>query len=162
MAKRKISKKVEQAAEKYLASLGSSRDHLTETQWEIVARHVKTRKAQKIGIPLFILFGVLSIFTSLYWLKLGQKATTLIIPNEVNRESIANKEIQETKYNLTADLVRIYTKSMAFSYWMSGTKFMLMLFCFWAAFVEMPLRMRTNRKFFEAFIPHVQEPKQLR
>lgn len=63
MSKKKISPKIQQAAEKYLASLGSSREQLTDKQWETLAAHIKLQRNRKIGRIVFLLFGI--IFASL-------------------------------------------------------------------------------------------------
>jgi hypothetical protein len=56
MSKRKVPEKVRRAAEKYLASLDSSRERLNEKQWAIVTEFVKERRSTqwKLACSVFL------------------------------------------------------------------------------------------------------------
>ena len=59
MAKKKVSPKVQQNAEQYLVSLGSSRELLTDKQWEIVTNFIKAQRIRR-WVTVFFLFMALS------------------------------------------------------------------------------------------------------
>jgi len=63
MAKKTISLNVQQAAEQYLASLNSSRDQLTDEQWNTVATYIKKQRIRKRA--QFVLILIVIIFASL-------------------------------------------------------------------------------------------------
>lgn len=61
---RKISPEIQHAAEKYLASLGSSRWQLNYEQWRVVIKHIKDRRKRGLSMFLFLCLAVLMLWSS--------------------------------------------------------------------------------------------------
>ncbi len=63
MAK-KISPAVRAAAEEYIASLGSSRENLTERQWQVVTKYVKQRRFFTLALVLCVVFAAAHLWAA--------------------------------------------------------------------------------------------------
>ncbi|UCG46946.1 MAG: hypothetical protein JSU94_15785 [Phycisphaerales bacterium] len=63
MAK-KISPAVRAAAEAHLASLGSSRESLTDRQWQVVARHARQRRFSTLALVLCVAFAAAHLWAA--------------------------------------------------------------------------------------------------
>ena len=83
MAKKKISKKVQQAAEKYLASLDSSREQLTDKQWEVFINYIKTERNFKMFMPILFLLMIVMACCTIHAFKFTNKSINKIVPDEV-------------------------------------------------------------------------------
>ena len=147
-----VSKRVQKAAEQYLASLGSSRDRLMPAQWQIVAKHVRNRRTFKWLLPIAISLAVL--YFGLAYLVYDSACDYLALSPyfpPVNTRCDPNQIGDET------ELVHIYTKSCL----MYGV-----LICFHSlmgfAWLVLPcvrwLSDRRMDRILKAFIPCNQEP----
>ncbi|MDD5327861.1 MAG: hypothetical protein PHY02_08630 [Phycisphaerae bacterium] len=155
MARKKISPRIQQAAEKYLDSIGASKADLSDKQWEIVADYVK---AQRMVVPLLLIIGIISIGVSIWSFRLGEKGMASIIPEKAHLIKFISKTGEEST-PVNPDEIKNYTEVIMGLYWKCGSFFMLAGFCFMFAFVNVPLNRRRNKRVFEAFIPHRQEDK---
>ena len=153
MTRKKISPKIQQAAEKYLGSLGSSRTDLTDKQWEIVVNHVKT---QRMRVPILLVFGIIFAGLSLWAFWLGKKGMDSIMPNETSLVTFVSKA-GDKSVSLNPDDMKNYIKAVTELYWQCGLSFTLAISFFVFAFITIPLTRRGNKRIFEAFIPHRQE-----
>jgi len=158
MAKKKISPKVQEATEKYLTSLGSSKEQLTEKQWEIVTNYVKSRRVAKLTITFFLIAGIFNAGLCYWAFHLGKHAINSMIPSETAQVTYVSKN-GEKSIPLTPASITDYMKAAANLYWSAGSSFVLAVF-FFSWFIIAPLLRRSNRKMLEAFIPHItEEPK---
>jgi len=83
MSKKKVSHKLQQGCEKYLASLGSSRDQLTEIQWEVLVNNVGVEQTFRWAIPFFILpFALFHICLTVWSVHRTNELVNLAVPNE--------------------------------------------------------------------------------
>ncbi len=153
MTKKKISPKAQQAAEKYLGSLGSSRTNLTDKQWEIIANYVKT---EKMKMPVLLVFGIICAGLSFWAFWLGEKGMASIIPEKAHLITFVSKTGEEST-PVNPDEFKNYMKAVIGLYWKCGSSFILAIFCFVSAFIIIPLTRRGNKRIFEAFIPRRQE-----
>ena len=153
MTKKEVSPKVQQAAEKYLGSLGYSRTDLTDKQWEIIINYVKT---QRMVVPFLLVFGVVSACLGFLFLQSAKSYIAYVVPKEV---IFISKAGQEPFISLKPDDIKEYIDYFTHGYFMAGYLFMLTVFLFIFIFVNIPLTRRENKRMFEAFIPHKQEPK---
>lgn len=156
MAK-KISPKIQQAAEKYLDSLGSSREQLTEKQWEVVIGYVKYRRTSKQAVVTLLVFGTILACLALLAFQHSKKGVTSVIPKEVDKVVFIYKTNGESSKSLRPDDIRNYIRATAKLSWHTGSSFVLAIFMFGFAFIIIPLLRRRNRKMLEAFIQHKQE-----
>ncbi len=153
MGKRKISKKVEQAAEKYLGSLGSSRTDLTNKQWEIIANYVKT---ERMKVPILLVFGVIFACLGFLYLQRAKSHIAYVVPDEV---IFISKAGQEPSIPLKPDDIKEHIDYFTHGYFMTGSLFILTVFFFTFVFITIPLTRRGNKRMFEAFISHRQKSK---
>jgi len=158
MAKKKISLKVQQTAEKYLASLGSSREQLTDKQWETVANYVKSRPIAKLAIIFLLIFGVINACLSFWTFQLGKKGMVSIMPNETGQVIFVSKA-GEKSASLSRDYMNNYIKTVTDLYWQCGSSFTLAISLFALVLIAVPFTSRANRKLLEALIPRKQEPE---
>ena len=154
---KKISPKVQLAAEKYLASLGSSKEQLTDKQWEIVVNYMKFRRTANLTIIGSLLFGVFIACSSFWALNCGKKAIDSIVPNDT-REIVFISKPGETSIPVSPDYMKNYIKAVAKMYWHHGAEFVLAMWLFGLAAVSISLR-RDKQKMLEAFIPRSGETK---
>lgn len=152
MAKKKISKKVQQAAEKYLDSLGSSREQLTDKQWEATVNYVKSRQIAKVAIIFLLVFGVINACLSFWTFQLGRKGAASIVPNEAGQVIFVSKA-GEKSMPINVNDIKNYMKAVAELYWQCGSCFVLATVFFAWVLISIPLTRRANRKMFEALVP---------
>jgi hypothetical protein len=119
MWKLKISPKVIETTEKYIASIGIKREGLTEDQWNLLLNYVEHRR---IVIPIFVLMVLFcSSMTFLFW-HLGHKYLTGAIPNHTVQIVIDN---QREPISLSPEEIRKYFDYLAGCYMNAGANFML-------------------------------------
>lgn len=152
MAK-KISPKIQQAAEKYLDSLGSSQEELTEKQREIVANCFKTRR---IRVLILLVLGLIVAGVGFWSFQLGKKALASVVPHEADKIIFVSKTGEQSMPVQPGD-VKKYTKVVTKLYWNCGACYVLAVFFLTSAFIIVPLSIRENKKILKAFIPRRQE-----
>jgi len=149
MFKRNPSPKVRQATEKYLASLGSSREQLTDKQWHIIARHVKSQRLIKPIVLCCLILGLALMGITLFYNRWAAYEIERVTPNhpidlrELGDDGTIRVFPQEIK-----DYLELLS-SMSFH---TGPAFVLGVFLLVAVFT-VPLLIRRNRKTLEEFIP---------
>jgi hypothetical protein len=148
---RKISPKIQLAAEKYLTSLGSSREQLTDKQWEIIANYVKTRRMK---VPILLTGGIFCACMGFLYSWYAKNHIANILPDEAVFVSKANKESAIT---LKPDDIKEHIDYLTHAYFMAGSLFILTVFMLGAVSICIPLMRRGNRKMLKAFIPRKQE-----
>jgi hypothetical protein len=149
MFKRKISKKAQKAAEKYLHSLGSSREQLTDKQWNVVANY---SKKQRLIVPSLLLCGVLSAGLSFWTFQLSNKAVSSIIPSETTKVVFVFKANEEFMSQKSSSFCRRVSAATQL-YWYVGATYIITISCFIAAFITTPLARRNQKKVLNPFIP---------
>ena len=152
MAEKKTSEKVLAAGEKYLTSLGSSREQLTDKQWGVVVKYVKGQRITKLCVAFFLIVGLICADLSLRAFRLGSKGLASVIPNEVAEIILVFKAGEESML-LKPDDVKDYINAAAGSYWLCGACFVLAVSSFALAFISLPLGRRLYKKMFEGLIP---------
>lgn len=156
MARKKISPKVQQATEKYLASLGSSREKLTQEQWEIIANHIRLQRITKLIVVILLIGVVINLLFACIWLKMCHESMETLISEKF---SYINKFKEELSSPLQLYLVKLgVVGGLVVPSFALGCKFCIMLFLLISA-VATPFEIRKNKRNLEAFIPHTQEPK---
>jgi membrane-associated protease RseP (regulator of RpoE activity) len=136
MSKKKISPKVHQSAERYLASLDSSRELLTNEQWDIIVNYVK---AQRMKVPILLILGVIQLCLAFIYFQRTNKYIASIIP-------------------LTQDYIKKSVEYIRDGYFMTGSLFVLAVSSF--TFVLLvPIVRGWNKRMLKPFIPHKQELK---
>jgi hypothetical protein len=150
MTRKKISPRLQQAAEKYLSSIGASRADLSEKQWEIVVKHVKT---QRMAVLILLIFGVILAGLSFWAFRLGEKGMASIIPEKAHLITFVSKTGEESA-SINPEDIKNYMKAVVDSYWNCGSSFALAGLFFTYAFITIPLTKRANKKMLEAFISH--------
>jgi len=156
MAKKKISPKIQEATEKYLASLGSTREKLTDKQWEIIANHIKRQRATKLIVAILLICVVISFLFACVWLKMCHESIETLISekfsyiNEFKEELSSPLQLYLIKLGIVGGLV---VPSFAL-----GSKLVIILFFLLSA-ITYPFDMRREKRTIEAFIPPTQEAK---
>jgi hypothetical protein len=148
MFKRKISKKAQKAAEKYLNSLGSSREQLTDKQWNAVVNYVK-RQRPRIPIFIFLILSLIMAGLSFWAFQSGSKLISIATPSETIEVIFVSEAGEES---VEASDFSCYIRSVAKSYWHCGNAYALTLLNLFALFIFCFYR-HTQRKTLEAFIP---------
>jgi hypothetical protein len=155
MVTKKISPKVQLAAEKYLALLGSSKEQLTDRQWQVVINYVKSQSVAKLAITFLLIFCILTAYLSFWAFKLGQKGINSIVPNQT-AEIILISKSGEKSQPIKPDEMKNYTKAIAKLYWHHGAEFVMAMFMLSLVILSFVER-RAKRKMLEAFIPRAGE-----
>jgi len=155
MTKKESSLILQQDAEKYLASLESSREQLTTEQYEVVIDHVKSQRDSRKKILMMILLSIIAGFMAFAIYESVMKARMGGTIGE-----------NWAKYNGKPKMVvELDIKKVAF-----GTKFLViygmiigvltsgsLLLVFGAA--RIPSRKQRKRKILQAFIPIMERPQ---
>jgi len=153
MAAKKISPKVQQATEKYLASLGSSRDQLTEKQWQTIANYIR---AQRMKVLFFLIFGIIFACVSFWAYQLGNKGATLTIPNEADEVIFVSKADAASTEPLKAEHIRNCVQRVGALQWRSGMTFTIALYFLVFTFM-VPFERTQMKKTLRPFIPLKQD-----
>lgn len=149
MFKKKISLKIQQATEKYLTSLGSSREQLTDKQWHIITKHIKIQRMTKPIVLCCLISGLVLMGVTLFYHHWARYEIERVTPNhpidfhELGDDGTIRVWPQEIK-----DYLELLS-SMSFH---TGPAFILGVLLLVAAFA-IPLTMRKNQKNLEEFIP---------
>jgi hypothetical protein len=158
MAKRKISQKTQQTAEKYLVSLGSSREQLSDKQWEVFANYVKSRRMLVLIVTLSLGAGIFSGRFSLRAFQRGNEEIALLIPEEVQKVVFVSKAGEEIS-TLVPGIIKLDAKNAALAYWRSAAGLTVAAFFFLQLLLYILLDRRNMKKTVEAFIPREQKPE---
>jgi hypothetical protein len=149
MFKKKISLKAQQATEKYLTSLGSSREQLTDKQWHIVTKHVKSQRLVRPIVLCCLILGLVLMSITFFYSRWARYEIERVTPNhpidltELGDDGTVRVWPQEIK-----DYLELLS-SMSFH---TGPAFILGILLLVAVFT-VPLMIRKNRKKLEEFIP---------
>ena len=110
MAK-KISPKIQQAAEKYLASLGSSREQLTEEQWRVLATHIKRQPHLKRSRIVLLFFGIIFGSLTILGFCLTNKRVRLYVPDDtVSIQKAGSESATSLKPEEIENIIRGYIR----------------------------------------------------
>jgi hypothetical protein len=109
MTKKKIYQKDQQSAEKFLASYGTSREKLTEKQWEIVVNHFRNKRNTRVAIPLFLLLSVFFIWLTIWSFQRTNNLIVQVVPDEVIYVSKAGTE---TPIAIKPESIKTYLESL--------------------------------------------------
>ena len=112
MAERNISRKVQQAAEEYLTSRGSSCAQLTDKQWEVVTECIKAQQIRKRKIINRILLAiVLAFVASLIYVPVMKVRVYAVIGDNVpehNSETKVVVKLNQEEVAFNTKLLVIY------------------------------------------------------
>jgi hypothetical protein len=132
--------RIVKATEKYIASIGTKREELTEEQWNFMLNYVKMRH---LRIPLLMILGLFCAGMTLAYWHLGHKYFTNALPdNTIKIEFNGQKEA----ISLSSEEVRKYFSYVTHCYMNAGVQFMLALQFLVFAILGATLTRTTNRK----------------
>ncbi len=151
MANKRISERVRRATEKYLSSLGTSREKLTEKQWKFIADHIKRTR---MSVLLLLAFGVICVCLSIWNYRLKREYAN-IVPDEV---VFVYRAGTESAMPLTPGVIENYIDLLTNVAFRMGTLYVITCFMFFSAFLLIPLERRGFRKILKAFIRLEEEP----
>lgn len=109
MAK-KISPEIQHAAEKYLATLGSSRQQLTDEQWRVVIKHIKNRRMRGLCMFIFLCLAVLLLWLGFRAYRSAHYFLPEVLPVESVRiyqgdsETLVEPQVQEIQNYINLSL----------------------------------------------------------
>lgn len=155
MAKKRTSLKLEKATEEYLASLGSSRDNLTDEQWKYVSGFIRAKKFTKPMIISFMVLAVLLLCLTFLYSYWTNYEIAKAIPN---RTVYFYKAGDNASIALTPRQIREYLELLSSLSFNTGPAFVLAVFLFMAVFI-IPLYRWKTRKIIEAFVRPKQQPQ---
>jgi len=148
-------KKIDKSAEKYITSLGSNRDNLTDEQWKIIRKQIK---GQRITLPvLFTAILLCFIFGCLYlniwnkYKKIFVASTPFIVIDQEQEETYFDAEDFDESINILSFLA-----SKAAMQFTIGFVFLI------SAILNITLVRRERKKLIKAFILIPQAPEQFR
>ena len=156
MFKKGPSPKVQQAAEKYLASLGSSRRQLTDEQWHIITKQVKSQRMVWPTILCCLILGIALIGITIFYCRWAGYQIERATPDHpvYLREAGEGGTIQ-----LSPQEIKDYLELLSSTSFNTGPAFILGVLLLLAA-LAVPSVIRRNRKKLEAFIPRpTDEPR---
>ena len=149
MFKRNPSPKIQQATEKYLGSLGSSREQLTDKQWRIVTKHVKFQRMVKPIVLCCLMLGLMLMGITLFYHRWARYDIERVTPNH----PIDLRELgDDGTIRVYPQQIKEYLELLASMSFYTGPAFILGVLLLVAVFA-VPLRIYENKKKFEEFIP---------
>ena len=154
MAKKKISPKVQHAAEKYLASLGSSREQLTDKQWEVFVNYVKVQRSFKTCMPIILLLAIICAYFTFFGFQKTNKLITRVVPDEV---IYVTKEASESPISLEPDIIKGYLERVRDLSFDTAGLFMITVMML-NVFVLRLIFKKHRLKAIEALVQRKQEP----
>ena len=155
MAKTNVSGKIQQAADKYLGSLDSSRDQLTDEQWRIVVAYIKLRRTYKPQLVFLLLLSVIWAVSAFWYLYYISKLVAVVVPHET---IFVSKAVDEPTIPLDPDDIQEFIDNAAKAYFGTGAATIAALL-FFSYVVAIPIHTRHRRKILESFIPRSQQHK---
>jgi len=149
MFKRNPSPKIQRATEKYLGSLGSSREQLTDKQWRIVTKHVKFQRMVKPIVLCCLMLGLMLMGITLFYHRWARYDIERVTPNH----PIDLRELgDDGTIRVYPQQIKEYLELLASMSFYTGPSFILGVLLLVAVFA-VPLRIYENKKKFEEFIP---------
>ena len=110
MAK-KISPKIQEATEEFLATLGSSREQLTDEQWRVLATHIKRQPHVKRSRIVLLLFGIIFGSLTVLGFCLTNKRVRLYVPDDtVTIKKAGSKSVISLKPEEIENIIRWYIR----------------------------------------------------
>ena len=109
MAGKKIYQKDQQAAEKFLDSHLTSRENLTEKQWEIIVNHFRNKRNIRVGLPIILLSAVFHTWLAIWAFQRTNNLISQVVPNEVIYVSKAGTE---TPIAIKPESIKEYLESL--------------------------------------------------
>ena len=156
MFKRNPSSKVQRAAEKYLASLDSSRQQLTDKQWRIVTKHVETQRMVKPIILCCLILGLVLMGITLFYHYWAKYEIERVTPNHpVDFRELGDNN--DRTIRLWPREIKNYLELLSSMSFHTGPAFILGTLLLVAVFA-IPLAVREHRKKLEEFIPRKNQP----
>lgn len=152
---RKISKKVQQAAEKYLASYDSSREQLTDKQWEVVVNHVKSQRFIKVKLAIILSVAVFEACLFVWAWRLTDELIAKVVPDKTMY--VIDGETQDP-IDLAPNDIKTYLQKLSNISFDAGATFSLAILLFAGVAVAFAFRKR-RLKMIEAVIERKKESK---
>ena len=138
----------ERAAEEYVETLGSSREQLTNKQWQIVVKAVGSMKGAKVAATLLPILAVVYICTSLLIFRSFWQLAGDIETNEGYTISEAGEEYESVA---STGYTEEYGKGLILLGFLAGSIFGLALATLAVVFHTL-LNRRATKKMPEAFV----------
>jgi len=109
MAGKKIYQKDQQAAEKFLDSHLTSRENLTEKQWEIIVNHFRNKRNIRVGLPIILFSAVFFTWLTIWSFQRTNNLIAQVVPYEVIYVSKAGTE---TSIAFEPESIKAYLESL--------------------------------------------------
>ncbi len=145
---KKISRKIQKAAEEYLALLGSSPQQLTEKQWHLTVNFIRALRVTKPMITVFLIIGIALTYLAFLYSDWTKREIAKVVPtgtiflHDADDKSILPLQPCE---------IRDYLESLSSLSFNTGPAFILAVFLFLLVII-IPLYRRAHGKILEAFI----------
>lgn len=110
MWKKQVSPKIQKAAEEYLASLNSSRERLTDAQWEVFVNHVKTERQFRWAIPFILVMGTLLACMTVFFFHKTSEYITYAVPEHV---VYVTTEFKKSPLEISPERIRGYLEDLS-------------------------------------------------
>ncbi len=109
MAGKKIYQKDQQFAEKFLDSHLTSRENLTEKQWEIIVNHFRNKRNIRVGLPIILFSAVFFTWLTIWSFQRTNNLIAQVVPDEVIYVSKAGTE---TSIAIEPESIKEYLESL--------------------------------------------------
>jgi hypothetical protein len=105
MWEKQVSPKIQKAAEEYLTSLNSSRQYLTDKQWELLVNYIKTERQFRYVAPFILAMGVILICLAIFYFRTTNECITSAVPKNV---VYVTNEPSQNSITLTPEHIKSY------------------------------------------------------
>ena len=155
MAGRKIYRKDQQAAEKFLSLHRTSREKLTEKQWDIVVNHFRYQRNIRVVLPMLLFFAVFFTWLSIWSFQRTHNLLVQVIPDQV---VYVSKAATESSIAIEPEDIKAYLERLKKSSYNSASGLILTTVMFTAFVCHFVFR-KHRLKVIEAIIEFKEEPK---
>jgi len=155
MTGKKIYQKDQQAAEKFLSSHRTSREKLTEKQWEIIVNYFRNKRNIRVGLPIILFSAVFYTWLAIWAFQRTNNLIAQVVPNEVIYVSKAGTE---TPIAIKPESIKEYLESLKKSS-SQNTAGLILATLMFTAFICYFVFRKHKLKFIEAVIECEEESK---
>lgn len=153
MKPRNPSPKLERAIEDYLISSGSSRECLTQKQFQVVTKYVKIWRANPYVVVALLALAVLEVLLIIWVCRMANSLVDSTIPKDTHEVILTSLAGEERTVPITVKTTFLIIGILG---WMCGLFTAKLIWFLTEVFLGLRLRNRMQREVLGCFLPKTQ------